>query len=127
MEQKQKDMATMHEKTMQNVINQVPLIVHNAFLGLGGIMNIAPLQLKDPTSSQPAFMLMEGNPMPQGSGTSTHGESTGKGIASLPHLSGQHNPDKECSLSLPNAAVVSKSITMDADDVPWPTNAPVAG
>jgi hypothetical protein len=43
MEQQRKDMAIMHEKSVQNVINQVPLIVHNAFLGMGGIMNVAPL------------------------------------------------------------------------------------
>ena len=43
LEQQQKDMATMHDKTVQNVINQVPLIVHNTLLGLGGVMNIAPL------------------------------------------------------------------------------------
>ena len=36
-------MATMHDKIVQNVINQVPLIVHNALLGLEGVMNIAPL------------------------------------------------------------------------------------
>jgi hypothetical protein len=99
MEQQWKDMVTMHDKTVQNVINQVPLIVHNAFLGMGGVMNVAPLQLKGPASSQPALMLTEGNSMPQGSGTSTRGESTGMGTDSLPHLSGQHNPDKECSLT----------------------------
>jgi hypothetical protein len=37
MEQQRKDMAIMHEKSVQNVINQVPLIVHNAFLGMGGV------------------------------------------------------------------------------------------
>jgi hypothetical protein len=120
-------MVTMHDKTVQNVINQVPLIVHNAFLGMGGVMNIAPLQLKGLTSSQPALMLTEDNPTPQGSGTSTRGESTGMGTDSLPDLSGQHNPDKECSLSLPNAAVASEAITMDVDVVARPTNAPAAG
>jgi hypothetical protein len=43
MELQRKDMTIMLEKTMQNVINQVPLIVHNAFLGMGGVMNVAPL------------------------------------------------------------------------------------
>ena len=56
-------MVTMHDKTVQNMINQVLLIVHNALLGLGGVMNVAPLQLKGPASSQPTFMLTEGNPM----------------------------------------------------------------
>jgi hypothetical protein len=127
MEQQRKDMVTMHDKTVQNVINQVPLIVHNAFLGMGGVMNVAPLQLKGPASSQPALMLTEGNPTPQGSGTSTRGESTGMGTDSLPHLSGQHNPDKECSLSPPNAAVASEATTMDVDVVARPTDAPAAG
>jgi parvulin-like peptidyl-prolyl isomerase len=43
MEQQRKDMATMHDKIVQNVINQVPLIVHNAFIGMGGVLNLAPL------------------------------------------------------------------------------------
>ena len=47
--------------------------MQNALLGLGGVMNVAPLQLKDPTSLQPTLMLTEGNPMPQGSGTSSCG------------------------------------------------------
>jgi hypothetical protein len=127
MEQQRKDMVTMHDKTVQNVINQVPLIVHNTFLGMGGVMNVAPLQLKGPTSSQLALMLTEGNPTPQGSGTSTRGESTGMGTDSLSNLSGQHNPDKECSLSPPNAAVVSQAITMDVDVVARPSDAPTAG
>ena len=40
MEQQWKDMVTIADKTVQNVINQVPLIVHNALLGLGLVMNI---------------------------------------------------------------------------------------
>jgi hypothetical protein len=53
------------------MMNQVPVIVHNVFLAMGGVMNVAPLQLKDLASSQPALMLTRGNPTPQGSGTST--------------------------------------------------------
>ena len=87
-------------------------------------MNVAPLQLNGPTSLQPALMLTEGNPILQGSGTSTRGASTGMGTKSLPHLFGQHNPDKECSFSPPNTTAASKAITMDVGDVPWPTNAP---
>ena len=109
------------------MINQVPFIVNNALLGLGGVTTVAPLQLKGPTSSQLAFMLTKGNPMPQGSGTSTRGTSTGMGIESLPHLFSQHNPDKECSLLPLNVVVASEAITMDVDDVPWPTNAPTTG
>jgi hypothetical protein len=127
MEQQQKDMVAMHDKTVQNVINQIPLIVHNAFLGMGGVMNVAPLQLKGPASSQPVLMFTEGNPTPQGSGTSTRGESTRMGIESLPHLSGLHNPNKECSLSPLNAAVASEAITMDVDVVAQPIDAPAAG
>ena len=127
MEQHQKDMATMHNKTVQIVINQVPFIMHNALLGLGGVINVAPLQLKAATSSQPVFMLMEGNPTPQGSGTSTHGKSTRMIIESPPHLSAQYNVDKECSFQPPNTTVASEAITMDIDDVPRPINAPAVG
>ena len=59
-------------------------------------MNVAPLQLKDLASLQSALMLMEGNPMPQRSGTSTCGESTRMRSQSLPHLSAQHNANKKC-------------------------------
>ena len=72
-------------------------------------------------------MLTEGNPTLQGSRTFTRGESTGRGIESLPHLYSQHNPNKECSFLPPNAAVVSEAITMDVDDVPWPIDAPAPG
>ena len=65
--------------------------------------------------------------MPQGSRTSTRGKSTRMGTESLPDLSSQHNPNKECSLSPSNVAIVSEAITMDVDDVPWPTNTPIAG
>jgi hypothetical protein len=64
--------------------------------------------------------------MPQGSGTSTCGESAGMGTESLPDLFGQYYPDKECSLLPPNAVVASKAITMDVDDVARPTDAPSA-
>jgi hypothetical protein len=90
-------------------------------------MNVAPLQLKGPATLQPTLMLTEGNPTPQGSGTSTRGESTGMGTDSLLHLSGQHNLDKECSLSPPKAPVAFEAITMDVDVVAWPTDAPAAG
>ena len=76
MEQQWKDMATIADKIVQNVINQVPLIVHNILIGLGGIMNVAPLQLKGPASLQPTLKLTEGNPTSQGSGTSIRGESS---------------------------------------------------
>ena len=87
MEQQWRDMTIMYEKTMQNVINQVPLIVYNAFLGMGGIMNVAPLQLKGPSSLQPTLMLIEGSPTPQGSRNSIRGESTRMETVSLQDLS----------------------------------------
>jgi hypothetical protein len=117
MDQQQKDMAIIHEKSVQTMMNQVPIIVHNALLGVGGIMNVAPLQLKGPSSSQPAFMLTEGNPMPQGYGTSTHGESIGMGKAALPHESGHQNPEKASSLSPHNSAGASQPSAVDEDDI----------
>jgi hypothetical protein len=51
MEQQWKDMAIMHEKSVQSVMNQVPLIVHIVFSGMGRVMNVVPLQLKDSASS----------------------------------------------------------------------------
>ena len=101
--------------------------MHNALLGLEGVMNIVPLQLKGPTSLQPVLMLTEGNPTLQDSRTSTCGESTGMETESLPDLFGQHNPDKECSFSPPNAAVAFEAITMDIDDVARPIDASAAG
>jgi hypothetical protein len=53
-------MALIVERSMQCLINQVPLIVQNVFLGMGGVMNVALLKLKDPTSIQPAVMLTKG-------------------------------------------------------------------
>jgi hypothetical protein len=99
MDQQRKDMAIMHEKSVQTMMNQVPVIVHNALLGIGGVMNVAPLQLKGPSSSQPALMLTEGNPTLQGSGTSTRSESFGMGKAALPHESGHQNPEKASSFA----------------------------
>ena len=43
-------------------------------------MNITLLQLKGPALSQPTLVFTEGNPTPQGSGTSIHGESIRMGI-----------------------------------------------
>jgi hypothetical protein len=107
MDQQRKDMAIMHEKSVQTIMNQVPVIVHNALLGVGGVMNVAPLQLKGPSSSQPALMLTEGHPTPQGSGTSTRGESIGMGKAALPHECGHQNPEKASSLSPHHSAGAS--------------------
>jgi hypothetical protein len=80
-------------------------------------MNVAPLQLKGPSSSQPALMLTEGNPTPQGSGISTRGESIGMRKAALPHESSNHNPEKATSLSPHNFAGASQPSAMDVDDI----------
>ena len=116
-------MATIAEKIVQNVVNQVPLIVHNALLGLELVLNVAPLQLKGPASSQPLLMLTKGNQTPQGSGTSSRGDSSRKRKGSPSHLFAQQNSDKKCSLSPQNAEFASEPITMDVDDVPQPTDA----
>jgi hypothetical protein len=126
MEQQQKDMAIMHEKFVQSMMNQVPLIVHNVFSGMGGVMNVVPLQLKDPASLQPALMLTEGNPMPQGSGSSTRVESAGVRTTSLRQF-GLPNPDKASSFSPPNFAVAFEPFKMDVDDVARSTDDPTAG
>jgi hypothetical protein len=72
-------------------------------------------------------MLTEGNPTLQGSGASACGESIGMGTKSLPDLFSQHNLDKGCSLLPSNVAIASEAITMDADDVARPTDAPAVG
>jgi hypothetical protein len=119
-------MAVIHEKSVQSMMNQVPLIVHNIFSGMGGVMNVAPLQLKGPASLQHALMLTEGNPMSQGSGSSTRAESTEVGTTSLHHLSSLSNPNKASSFSPPNFAVVFEYFAMDVDDIAWSTDDPVA-
>ena len=101
LEQQRLDMAAMTERTMQSMVNQVPFIVQNALLGLGAVMNVPPLQLKAPSSSQPSLLLMEQNRTPEGSGNSTRGESSRKRKGSPSHLSAQPNPRNERSLSPP--------------------------
>jgi hypothetical protein len=123
MEQQWKDMIIMQEKSVQSEMNQVPL---NIFSGMEGVMNVVPLQLKGPTSSQPALMLTEGNPMPQGSGSSTRAESTRMETTSLRQF-GLPNPNKTSSFSPPNSAVASEAFTMDVDDVARTTDDPTAG
>ena len=127
LEQQRMDMATIAKKIVQNVVNQVLLIVQNVLLGLRSVLNVAPLQLKGSASLQPSLMLTKGTQIPQGSGTSTRGDSSRKKKGSPSHLSAQQNSDKERSLSPPNLAVEYEAITMDVDDVPQPTDAPIAG
>ena len=63
-------MLTISQEIVKTVFNQVPQLVQSAVLV---VMNVAPLQLKAPTTSQPALMITEGITTPQGSGTSTQG------------------------------------------------------
>jgi hypothetical protein len=126
-EQQRKDIAIMHEKSVQNMMNQVPFIVNNIFSGMGGVMNVVPLQLKDPASLQPALVLTEGNPTPQGSGSSTCAESTRVGTTSLHYLFGLPNLYKASSFLPPNSAVASKHFAMDVDDIAWSTDDPTVG
>jgi hypothetical protein len=107
----------MHEKSVQTMMNQVPVIVHNALLGVGGVMNVAPLQLKGPSLLQPALMLTKGHPKPQGSGTSTCGESIGMRKPTLLHECGYQNPEKASSLSPHHSAGESQPSAMDVDDI----------
>ena len=130
LEQQRKDMATIAEKTVENVVNQVPLIVQNALIGLGSVLNVAPLQLKGPSSSQPSqplLMLTEGTQTLQGSGTSIRGDLSRKRKASPSHLPAKQNAKMECSPSPPNTLTKFEAITMDMDEVPQSTDAPLAG
>ena len=61
-------------------------------------------------------MLIEGNPILQGSGSSTRIESLGVGIASLRQFD-LPNPNKPSSFSHPNSIVASEPFEMDVDDV----------
>ena len=90
-------------------------------------MNVAPLQLKGPATLQPALMITAGNTTPEGSGTSTRGDSSRMRRESPPHLSAQRNPEMEHSQSPTNALKDFEAITMDADDVFEHTDAPTAG
>jgi hypothetical protein len=121
-------MAVFAERSMQSVINQVPLIVQNVFSGMEGFMNIAPLQLKGLASSQHALMLTQDNQTAQGSGSSTRAESTGVGTTStaLPH-SALPNPEKASSFMPPKSVVLSKPMPMDVVDIARSTADSAAG
>jgi hypothetical protein len=82
MEQQWQDMISFSEKSMQTVINQVPLVVQSIFSSMGRIYNVQPLQLQAPLTSQPPFMFTEGIQTPQGSGSFTHAELTLVGTTS---------------------------------------------
>jgi hypothetical protein len=71
-------------------------------------------------------MLTEGNPTPQGKGSSTRAESTRVGTASLRHF-GPPNPDQASSILPLNSTVASEPFKMDVDDVSWSTDDHVAG
>jgi hypothetical protein len=42
-EQQQLDMSTFNERSLQTIINQVPLIIQNVYSSMIGVFNIAPL------------------------------------------------------------------------------------
>ena len=71
LDQQRQDMISISQETIKAVVNQVPNMVQSA---LAGVMNVAPLQLKQPTTSQPEPLMIMGNTTtPQGSRTSTQG------------------------------------------------------
>jgi hypothetical protein len=72
-------------------------------------------------------MLIEGNPTPQSSGSSTRIESIGMGSASLRHISGLSNLDKASFFLPPNSAVAFEHFAMDVDDIAQSTDDPIAG
>jgi hypothetical protein len=124
LEQQRQDMVTISKETVKAVVNQVPLMVQNALMG---VMNVAPLQLQGPTTSQPALMITEGLTTPQGSGTSTHGESSRMGVQTQRHESAEPNPGNERSESPNNTLADFATVTMEVDDIPQPTGSPAAG
>jgi hypothetical protein len=124
LEQTRQDMLTISQETVKNVFSQVPQMVQSAVLA---VMNVAPLQLKAPTTSQPALMITEGHTTPQGSGTSAQGGSSRVRAQTQPHQSHDPDPAFERSESPENSLANYDAITMDVDEVPHPTDAPAAG
>jgi hypothetical protein len=124
LEQTRQDMLSISQETVKAVFNQVPQLVQNAVMA---VMNIAPLQLKAPTTSPPALMITEGMTTPQGSGTSAQGGSSRLGAQTQPHGSAEPDPAKERSESPENTLADYGAVTMDVDDVPQPTGSPAAG
>ena len=113
-------MAIFAERSIHSMINQVPFIIQNVFLGMGGVINVIPLQLKGLTLLQPTHMITMGNQTPQGSGSSTHAKSTGVEITSiaLAH-STLPNPNKASSFEPPKSTIAFESMVMDVKDVAW--------
>ena len=72
-------------------------------------------------------MITEGNPTPQGSGTSARGETSRKRQASPSHLSASKSPEKERSDSPPDTLADFESITMKGDDDLEHAGSPPAG
>lgn len=124
LEQQRQDMLTISQETVKTVFSQVPQMVQTAVLA---VMNVAPLQLKAPTTSQPALMITEGHTTPQGSGTSAQGGSSRVRAETQPHESHDPNPTFERSESPGNSLADYDAITMEVDDVPERTDAPAAG
>ena len=124
LEQTRQDMLSISAEIVKTVFNQVPQMVQEAVLA---VMNVAPLQLKAPTTSQPALMITEGNTTPQGSGTSAQGGSSRLRAQTQPHGSAEPDPANERSESPQNTLADFRAITMDVDDVLERTGSPTAG
>jgi hypothetical protein len=74
MDQQQKELVEYNQMSVNSAITKVPQIVQGILVGMGGYFNVAPLQIQGLASSQPALMIIDKTPTPQGSGTSTRDE-----------------------------------------------------
>ena len=124
LEQMQQDMLTISQETVKTVFNQVPQLVQSAVLA---VMNVAPLQLKAPTTSQPVLMITEGITTPQGSRTSAQGGSSRMRAQTQLHESAEPDPAHQRSESPQNTLADYEAITMEVDDVPQHTGSPAVG
>lgn len=110
------------------MINQVPLIVQNVFIIMGGALNVAPLQLKGPTSSQPTLMLIEGVQTSQGSGSSLCAESTIVVTISMAQPHSSHlNPDNASSFASPKSTKSFEPLAKDVENLARSSADPTIG
>ena len=139
LDQQRQDMISISQETIKAVVNQVPNMVQSA---LAGVMNVAPLQLKQPTTSQPEPLMIMGNTTtPRGSGTSTQiGTSRMRAPteAGPPHervdeagpshkRMDEADPPQKRIESPENTLADFGAITMEVADMPQPTGSPAAG
>ena len=119
LDQQRADMINISQETIKTVVNQVPLMVQSALVG---VMNVVPLQLKQSTTSQPVpLMIMENTTTPQDSGTSTQG-----GTSRMKAPTEADPPQKRIE-SPENTLADFGAITMEVADMPQPTGSPAAG